>query len=76
VAEFKRRRRRKRLQVKPAEIDYKNYELLKRFMNDKGGLKPARATGATAKLQRKIATAIKRARNMALLPYTVQKEKK
>lgn len=75
MAEIRRRRRKKRLMVKPAEIDYKNYELLKRFMTDRGGLKPARATGANAKLQRKIATAIKRARNIALLPYTVQKEK-
>ena len=52
------------------EIDYKNVELLKRFLSDKGRINPARVTGADAKLQRKITRAIKRARNVALLPYT------
>lgn len=75
MAEIKRRRRRKRLMVKPAEIDYKNFELLKRFMSDRGRINPARVTGANAKMQRKITRAVKRARNIALLPYTVQKEK-
>jgi small subunit ribosomal protein S18 len=75
VAEIKRRRRKKRLMVKPAEINYKNFELLKRFMSDKGRINPARVTGANAKMQRKITNAIKRARNIALLPCTVQKEK-
>jgi len=71
VADFKRRKKRK-LRVKPEEIDYKNVDLLKRFMSDKGRINPARVTAADAKLQRKIARAIKRARNIALLPYTVR----
>ncbi len=72
MADFKRvrRRRKPRLRVKEADIDYKNVEVLANFLNDKGRIKPARANGASAKLQRKIASAIKRARNMALLPYT------
>lgn len=75
MAEIRRRRRRSKLRVKPSEIDYKNFELLKRFMSDKGRINPARVTGADAKMQRKITRAIKRARNIALLPYTAQKEK-
>ena len=70
MAEFKRKRRRAKLRVKAEEIDYKNVDLLKRFMSDKGRINPARVTGANAKLQRKITRAIKRARNIALLPYT------
>ena len=48
----------------------KNVELLKNFMNDKGKISPARVTGLDAKIQRKIAAAIKRSRQIALLPYT------
>ncbi|MDN5303874.1 MAG: small subunit ribosomal protein [Fusobacteriaceae bacterium] len=66
----RRRRRRARLKVTAKDIDYKNVDILKKFMSDKGKINPARVTGADAKLQRKIARAIKRARNIALLPYT------
>lgn len=52
-----------------AEIDYKNYELLARFMSEKGKIRSRRATGTCAKHQRRLATAIKRAREMGLLPY-------
>ena len=68
MAEF--RRRRAKLRVKASEIDYKNVDLLKRFVSDKGRINPSRVTGANANLQRKIAKAIKRARNIALIPYT------
>ena len=51
MAEF--RRRRAKLRVKAEEIDYKNVELLKRFVSDKGKINPSRLTGANAKLQRK-----------------------
>ncbi len=68
MAEF--RRRRAKLRVKAEEIDYKNVDLLKRFVSDKGRINPSRVTGANAKLQRKIAKAVKRARNIALIPYT------
>ncbi|VWL85378.1 30S ribosomal protein S18 [Oceanivirga miroungae] len=70
VAEFKRRKRRPKVKFKIEDIDYKNVELLKNFMNDKGKISPSRVTGLDAKVQRKIAKAIKRARQIALLPYT------
>ncbi|HCY06018.1 MAG: 30S ribosomal protein S18 [Erysipelotrichaceae bacterium] len=50
-------------------IDYKDVELLKRFISANGKIIPRRVTGTTAKYQRMLATAIKRARQMALLPY-------
>ena len=70
VAEFKKRRRRPKVKFKVEDIDYKNVDLLKNFMNDKGKISPSRVTGIEAKIQRKIAKAIKRARQIALLPYT------
>ena len=53
------------------EIDYKDVELLKRFINANGKIIPRRVTGTRAKYQRMLATAIKRARQRALLPYVV-----
>ena len=50
-------------------IDYKDVELLKRFISANGKIIPRRVTGTSAKYQRQLATAIKRARQMALLPY-------
>lgn len=50
-------------------IDYKNTELLRRFMNDQGKILPRRVTGTSAKYQRQLAKAIKRARFMGMLPY-------
>jgi len=49
--------------------DYKDIELLNRFISDQGKILPRRATGNCAKHQRTLALAIKRAREMALLPY-------
>ncbi|BDU49607.1 30S ribosomal protein S18 [Haliovirga abyssi] len=57
---------------KKAKIDYKNVDMLKRYLSDKGKISPARVTGACAKHQRALTQAIKRARNIALLPYTVE----
>lgn len=51
-------------------IDWKNLDDLRRFTNDSGGIYPRRKTGLCAKHQRRIATAVKRARHIALLPYT------
>ena len=51
-------------------LDYKNADQLKKFINDKGKILPRRATGACAKHQREITTAVKRARHIAILPYT------
>ena len=50
-------------------IDYKDVELLKRFISANGKIIPRRVTGTKAKFQRPLATAIKRARQLALLPY-------
>ena len=52
-------------------IDYKRPDILKRFVTDRGKIIPGRVSGATASQQRKLTKAIKRARFMALLPYTV-----
>ena len=51
-------------------LDYKNAEQLKKFVNEKGKILPRRATGACAKHQRDITLAVKRARHIAILPYT------
>lgn len=50
-------------------IDYKEYDMLSRFVSDRGKILPRRSTGACAKHQRAVAEAIKRARHLALLPY-------
>ncbi len=51
-------------------IDYKNYRTLRRFITEQGKIIPSRITGTCAKHQRELTKAIKRARNIALLPYT------
>ncbi|HOJ15648.1 MAG: 30S ribosomal protein S18 [Caldisericia bacterium] len=53
-------------------MDYKNIDLLKRFISDKGKILPRRVTGVCAKHQRRVAQAIKRAREVALLPFVVK----
>lgn len=53
-------------------LDYKNPEQLRKFINEKGKILPRRATGACAKHQRDITLAIKRARHIAILPYTAK----
>tara|TARA_B110000444_G_scaffold73660_1_gene69206 strand:+ start:1113 stop:1397 length:285 start_codon:yes stop_codon:yes gene_type:complete len=50
-------------------IDYKDPAFLMRFLNEQGKLLPRRITGNSLKFQRKVATAVKRARHLALLPY-------
>jgi len=56
---------------KNAKIDYKNNGELKYFITERGKIVPRRISGNCALHQREVATAIKRARNVALLPYTV-----
>jgi small subunit ribosomal protein S18 len=51
-------------------IDYKSYEMLRRYLTDRGKIRPRRQTGTCAKHQRALARAIKRARHLALVPYT------
>ena len=50
-------------------IDYKDPEFLKKFLNEQGKILPRRITGTSLKFQRRVATAVKRARHLALLPY-------
>jgi small subunit ribosomal protein S18 len=50
-------------------IDYKDVDLLKKFVSERGKILPRRVTGTSAKYQRKLTVAIKRSRTMALLPY-------
>jgi small subunit ribosomal protein S18 len=52
------------------EIDYKDIGLLKNYVTENGKIVPSRITGTSAKYQRQLSTAIKRARFLALLPYT------
>ncbi|MGB9614211.1 MAG: 30S ribosomal protein S18 [Fervidobacterium sp.] len=69
-----RQRRRKFKACKMCEmnveyVDYKDIRILKDFLNEKGKILPRRLTGNCAKHQRMVKVAIKRARQMALLPY-------
>ena len=70
---FKKMRPRKKVCIfcknKNQVIDYKDVELLKKFVSANGKIIPRRVTGTSAKYQRLLAVAIKRARQMALLPY-------
>lgn len=71
---FKNNRRRSRKRCyftenKVTYIDFKDYELLKRFISDRGKILPRRVTGTNAFYQKHVAVAIKRARFMALLPF-------
>ena len=52
------------------EIDYKDVALLRNYIAESGTIVPSRVTGTSAKYQRQLSTAIKRARYLALLPYT------
>ena len=52
------------------EIDYKDLDTLKAYVSETGKIVPSRITGTKAKYQRQLATAVKRARFLALLPYT------
>ena len=50
-------------------IDYKDPDFLKQFVNEQGKILPRRITGNSLKYQRKVATAVKRARHLAMLPF-------
>ena len=56
-------------------VDFRDTKLLTRFLNEQGKLLPARITGATAKMQRKLTTAVKRARHLALIPFVSEGSK-
>lgn len=69
------RRRRKKVCILCAEkinvLDYKDIGKLKRFVSDRGKILPSRVSGSCAKHQRVVAKTIKRARNIGLIPYTL-----
>ena len=65
-----RRRRNKYLKDDVPYVDYKNVDLLQNFILDRGKIQPRRTNGNSAKVQRMLTRAIKRAREIALLPYT------
>lgn len=67
---FKRRKFCRFTAEKIAEVDYKDINILKEFVSENGKLIPARITGTKARYQRQLSTAVKRARFLALLPYT------
>ena len=75
MAQFRRGRRRKVCFFttnKIKTIDYKDADLLKRFISDRGKILPRRVTGTSSKYQRELTVAIKRARHMALLPFSAE----
>ncbi|MCR6098500.1 30S ribosomal protein S18 [Salipaludibacillus agaradhaerens] len=54
------------------KIDYKDLDLLRKFISERGKILPRRVTGTSAKYQRQLTRAIKRARTMALLPFVTE----
>jgi len=70
VAEFYRKKKKICYMCAGKNVNYKDVEILKKYINEKGKILPRRVTGACAKHQRYIAEQIKRARAIALLPYT------
>ena len=70
---FKRRKKVDFIAANKIEVvDYKDTERLKRFISERGKILPRRVTGTSAKNQRKVVNAIKRARVMALLPFVAE----
>ncbi|KAF0203659.1 MAG: small subunit ribosomal protein [Gallionellaceae bacterium] len=67
---FKRRKFCRFTAEKIAEVDYKDVNILKEFVSENGKLIPARITGTKSRYQRQLSVAVKRARFLALLPYT------
>ena len=71
MSRFSRRRKFCRFTAEGVtEIDYKDLDTLKAYVTETGKIVPSRITGTKAKYQRQLATAVKRARYLALLPYT------
>jgi small subunit ribosomal protein S18 len=64
-----RMRPRKYTRINVDEIDYKDLNLLRRFLSDRGKVRSRRVTGLSREHQRQLAVAVKRAREIALLPY-------
>ena len=60
-------------QAKVDQIDYKDYQSLRRFLSDKGKIRSRRITGACRRHQNQLANAVKRARELAFLPYVSER---
>ena len=69
---FRRRKVCRFTATNATEIDYKDVEMLKNYISETGKIIPSRITGTTAFYQRKLVTAIKKARYLALIPYCDQ----
>jgi small subunit ribosomal protein S18 len=69
-----RRRKACKFSQNEVKIDYKDINLLKGYITESGKIVPSRVTGTSAKYQRQLSTAIKRARYMGLLPYSDRHE--
>jgi small subunit ribosomal protein S18 len=67
---FRRRRFCRFTAEKVTEIDYKDIAVLKQYITETGKIMPSRVTGTKSHYQRQLSTAIKRARFLALMPYT------
>ncbi len=72
MSAFRSRRKKFRASAREASIDYKDLNNLKNYITESGKMVPSRITGTSAKFQRQLAAAIKRARYLALLPYCDQ----
>ena len=70
MAEFYRKKKKVCAMCTGKDVNYKDVETLKKYINEKGKILPRRVTGACAKHQRHIAREIKRARVIALIPFT------
>ena len=70
MSEFYRKKKKVCYMCTGKTIDYKDVDILRKYINDKGKILPRRVTGACARHQRHIAEQIKRARAIALLPFT------
>ncbi|MBT8139849.1 MAG: 30S ribosomal protein S18 [Pseudomonadales bacterium] len=71
MARFFRRRKYCKFTAEGIEhIDYKDLDILKEYISETGKIVPSRITGTKARYQRQLATAVKRARYLALIPYT------
>jgi small subunit ribosomal protein S18 len=67
----RRKMQNQRLEKASSEL-YKDPDLLRRYLTDRGKIRPRRQTGLSAKEQRRLAVAVKRARHLALLPFTAE----
>jgi len=70
-----RGRGRRFAELKLHEIDYRNERLLRKFISERGKILPRRITGVSALFQRRVTTAVKRARHLALLPFVAESYK-